>query len=207
VSGNVRGGDGARVVAERDITLKSCEAAEVTSGAVLRVQEAVNSQLQGRRVVVTGRLRGGAASAEHFLSVKEAGTPAGTATLLRAGEPLQLPDLADVQRAVVLQKLRRMAERGGVREIAGARGGERAKGGKLGRLDAAWSAEELQERAARAEQRVLLERTAVVELGLAHAGVELRIGTARLDLQGSERGLRCALDQETGQLRAERIAG
>lgn len=207
VHGNVRGGDGARVVAEQDVTLRSCESAEVTSGRVLRVQEAVNSQLQGRRVVVSGRLRGGSASAAHFLSVKEAGTPAGTATLLRAGEPLRVPDSAEVQRAVVMQKLRRMAERGGVREALGARGPARAKGGKLGRLDAAWSAEELKERVAEAAERAELERVAVVELGAAHAGVELRIGPARLSLQGQERSLRYALDPETGQLRAERMDG
>jgi hypothetical protein len=207
VSGNVRGGDGARVIAEHDVTLKSCEGADVTAGAVLRVQQAVNSQLRGRQIVVSGRLRGGAATAEQRLTVKEAGTPSGTATVLHAGVPLELPDLAEVQRAVVMQKLRRMAERGGVREALGARGEGRAKGGKLGRLDAAWSAEELKERAAHAEQRALLERTAVVELGVAHPGVELRIGSARLNLQQVERGLRYALNPETGQLSAERIIG
>ena len=207
VSGNVRGGDDARVIADHDVTIKSCETAEVTAGAVLRVQEAVNSQLRGRQIVVTGRLRGGGATAEQRLSVKEAGTAAGSATLLRVGEPLELPDLAEVQRAVVMQKLRRMAERGGVREALGARGGARGKGGKLGRLDAAWSALELQERAAYAERRVALERSAVVELGLAHPGVELRIGSASLNLQQLARGLRYALDPETGQLCAERIVG
>ncbi len=53
-----------------------------------------------------------------------------------------------------------MAERGGVREALGARGEARGKGGKLGRLDAAWSAEELAERAAHAEKRAHCERTA-----------------------------------------------
>jgi len=206
VSGNVRGGDGARVVAEHDVTIKSCESAEVTSGAVLRVQEAVNSQLQGRQVVITGRLRGGAASAERFLSVKEAGTPGGSVTLLRAGEALELPELAVVQQAVVMQKLRRMAERGGVREVTGVRGDARAKGGKLGRLDAAQSAEELERLTTQAAHRAELERNAVVELGSSHPGVELRIGAARVNLQGSERDMRYALDRETGQLRAERIA-
>jgi hypothetical protein len=205
VSGNVRGADDARVVAEHDVTLKSCESADVTAGAVLRVQEAVNSQLRGRHVIVTGRLRGGAATAEGRLSVKEAGTVAGSTTVLRAGQPIELPDLADVQRAVVMQKLRRMAERGGVREALGARGGARAKGGKLGRLDAAWSAEQLEERAALAQQRTLLERSAVVEVDFAHPGVELRIGSARLGLQQVERGMRYALNPETGQLSAERI--
>ena len=143
--------------------------------------------------------------AEHSLIIKEAGTPAGTATLLHAGEPLELPDLAEVQRAVVMQKLRRMAERGGVRDAFGARGGSRGKGGKLGRLDAAWSAEELQERAEHARRRSELERSALVELGLAHQGVELRIGAARLNLQQSVRALRYTLDPETGQLRAEGI--
>ncbi len=203
VGGNVRGGDDARVIAEHDATLKSCESAEVTAGGVLRVQEAVNSQLRGRQIVVTGRLRGGAAVAEHSLIVKEAGTPAGTATLLHAGEPLELPDLADVQRAVVMQKLRRMAERGGVRDAFGARSGSRGKGGKLGRIDAAWSAEELAERAELARRRAELERTAIVEVGTAHPGVELRIGVARLNLQEIARGLRYALNPETGQLRVE----
>ncbi len=58
MSGNVRGGDDARVIAEHDVTLKSCEGADVTAGAVLRVQQAVNSQLHGRQIVVSGRLRG-----------------------------------------------------------------------------------------------------------------------------------------------------
>jgi hypothetical protein len=205
VSGNVRGGDGARVIAEHDVTIKSCESADLTAGGALRVQEAVNSQLCGAEVVVTGRLRGGAATAERHVSVKEAGTPSGTVTLVRAGEPLTLPDLADVQRAVVMQKLRRMAERGGVRDAFGARGGARAKGGKLGRLSAALSAEELQERAAYAERRAELEGCAVVEVQLAHPGVELRIGSARHGLDQAQRGLRYVLDRETGQLRAERI--
>jgi uncharacterized protein (DUF342 family) len=207
VSGSVRGGDDAQVVAEHDVTIRSGEAAEVTAGAVLRVQEAVNSQLRARQVIVTGRLRGGAAVAESSLRVKEAGTPAGSSTLLQAGVPLDLPELADVQRAVVMQKLRRMAERGGVRDAFGTRGVGRAKGGKLGRADAAWSADELKERAEQSQRRAELERHAVVELGLAHAGVELRIGSARLNLQQTERGLRYALDSETGNLRAERIAG
>ena len=201
VSGNVRGGDDARVIAEHDATIKSAESAEITAGNVLRVQEAVNSQLRGQQIVVTGRLRGGAAVAEQSLFVKEAGTPAGARTVVQAGEPLELPDLAEVQRAVVMQKLRRMAERGGVREAIGARGGARGKGGKLGRLDAEWSAEELAERAAHAQRRVALEHAASLELGLAHPGVELRIGSARLSLEQTRRALRYALDPETGQLR------
>ena len=205
VSGSVRGGDDSRVIAEHDVIIRSCESADVTSGGVLRAQEAVNSQLRGAEVVVTGRLRGGAATAERLVTVKEAGTPAGTETLVRAGEPLELPDLADVQRAVVMQKLRRMAERGGVRDAFGARGGGRAKGGKLGRVAAALSAEELQERAAYAERRAELEARAMVEVQLAHPGVELRIGNARHSLEQAQRGLRYVLDRETGQLRAERI--
>jgi hypothetical protein len=194
------------VIAEHDVTVKSCESADVTAGGALRVREAVNSELHGREVLVSGRLRGGTVTAERHVSVKEAGTPAGIVTLVRAGEPVELPDLADVQRAVVMQKLRRMAERGGVRDAFGARGAGRAKGGKLGRLDAAFSAEELQERAAYAARRAELEHAAVVEVQLAHPGVELRIGNARHGLDQAQRGLRYVLDRETGQLRAERIA-
>jgi uncharacterized protein (DUF342 family) len=207
VSGNVRGGDDARVVAEHDATIKSAESAEITAGGVLRVQEAVNSQLRGQQIIVSGRLRGGAAVAEQSLLVKEAGTAAGSRTVLQAGEPLELPDLAEVQRAVMMQKLRRMAERGGVREALGARGGGRGKGGKLGRLDAAWSAEELAERAEHAQRRTALEHAAVLELGLAHPGVELRIGGARLTVEQPRRALRYALDPETGQLREKGTVG
>jgi uncharacterized protein (DUF342 family) len=204
VSGSVRGGDEGRVIAEHDVTIKSCETADVTAGGALRVQEAVNSRLCGAHVVVTGRLRGGSAVAASTLVVKEAGTTTGLATFLQAGEPVELPDLADVQRAVVMQKLRRMAERGGVRDAFGSRGSARAKGGKLGRLSAQLSAEELQERARHAERRAELVRTAVIELGVAYPGVELRIGSARLGFEQAVRGLRYALSLETGQLVAER---
>jgi hypothetical protein len=204
VSANVRGGDGARVIAEHDVTLKSCENAEVAAGGTLRVQEAVNSQLHGQHVVVARRMRGGACVAERSLVVKEAGTPSGIATLLQAGEPLELPDLAEVQRAVVLQKLRRMAERGGVRDAFGSRGEARGKGGKLGRLNAALSAEQLAARAEHAQHRTQLERAAIVEVGIVHPGVEVRIGPAHVTFDQVVRGLRYALDPETAQLRAAR---
>ena len=207
VSGSVRGGDAGRVIAEHDVTIKSCESADVSAGGALRVQEAVNSRLSGADVFVLGRLRGGSALAEHCVVVKEAGTPSGTTTLLRAGEPLEPPDLGEVQRAVMMQKLRRMAERGGVRDAFGSRGDGRGKGGKLGRVSAALSAEELQARAELAQRRAELVRAAVIELGLAHAGVELRIGSARLNVEQAVRGLRYALSSETGQLVAERIVG
>jgi hypothetical protein len=200
VGGIVRGGDDSKVVAEHDATLRSCEAAEVVAGGVLTVQDAVNSQLRGRRVLVAGRMRGGIATAEQTLVVAEAGTPQGTATVLRAGEPLELPDLVEVQRAVLMQKLRRMAERGGVRESSGARGGARGKGGKVGRLDAADAAAELRERAAFAARRAALERHAVVEIGVSHVGVEVQIGAARVCLDRSGRGLRYTQDPATGQL-------
>lgn len=207
VSGSVRGGDDGRVVAVHDATIKSCENADVTAGGTLRVQEAVNSELAGGQIIVTGRLRGGSARAERSLNVKEAGTPNGVITQLRAGELVTLPDLGDVQRAVLMQKLRRMAERGGVRDAFGSRGPARAKGGKIGRLNATLSADELRERAEHAQRRAELEREAVIELGVGHAGVELSIGRAQLQLEQAVRGLRYALDTETGQLRAERIVG
>ena len=92
-----------------------------------------------------------------------------------------------------------------MRDAFGARGSGRAKGGKLGRVSAALSGEELQERAAYAERRAELEARAVVEAQLAHPGVELRIGNARHSLDQAQRGLRYVLDRETGQLRAEKI--
>ncbi|HXK20218.1 MAG TPA: FapA family protein [Polyangiaceae bacterium] len=204
VSGSVRGGDAARVVAAHDVTINSCEAADVSAGGVLRVQDAVNSQLSGQYVVVTGRLRGGAALAETSLIVKEAGTSSGVLTLLHAGEPLDIPDLEDVQRAVMMQKLRRMAERGGVRDAFGRRGSSRGKGGRLGRLNAQLSAEELQERAEHAQHRAELACTAVIEAGVLHPGVQLRIGGSSLQFEQVARGLRYSLSPETGQLVAER---
>ena len=204
VSGSVRGGDDARIVAGADVTLKSCESGEVTAQGVLSVQEAVNSTLCGRTVIVTGRVRGGSAIAESAVKVKEAGSSAGITTLLQAGEPLELPDLEQVQRAVVMQKLRRMAERGGVRDAFGSRGDARGKGGKLGRVNAALSQDELAKLAERAERRTELQRSAYLELGTAHAGVELRIGAARLTLDQTVKNLRYFLSPETAQLSAER---
>ncbi len=207
VSGSVRGGDESRIVAGADATLRSCESADVTALGWLRVQEAVNSSLSAHHVLVTGRMRGGSAVAEASVRVKEAGAAGGATTLLQAGEPLELPDLEQVQRAVMMQKLRRMAERGGVRDAFGSRGDARAKGGKLGRVAASFSAEELQKRAQLAERRAELVRTAYVEVELAHPGVEVRIGAGRLTLDQSVRASRYAWDPETSSLRAERTSG
>jgi hypothetical protein len=170
----------------------------------LRAHEAVNSVLAAGAVVVTGRVRGGAISAETFVRVKEAGSSAGVPTLLQAGEPLELPDLVQVQQAVMMQKLRRMAERGGVRDAFGSRGGARGKGGKLGRVQGALSHAELAQAAERAERRAQLQRSAFFELGAAHPGVELRIGQAQLVLDQLVRGVRYFLSTDTGQLSAER---
>jgi hypothetical protein len=205
VSGNVRGGDGGRVIAEHDVTAKSCETADVTAGGTIRVQESVNSRLCGQHVFVAGRLRGGAAIAGLSLVVKEAGALTGIATLLQAGEPLELPDLDVVQRTVVLQKFRRMAERGGVREVFVGRSEGPAKGGKLGRIDAAAAAAELKELAEHAAHRAELEKGAVIDVGLAHPGVEVRIGSAHLNFEQAVRDVRYALSAETGQLVAGRI--
>jgi len=109
------------VIAEHDVTIKSCESADVSAGGALRFKKPSTAGLSGADVFVPGRLRGGSALAERSVVVKEAGTPSGTMTLLQAGEPLEPPDLGEVQRAVVMQKLRRMAERGGVRDAFGSR--------------------------------------------------------------------------------------
>lgn len=206
VSGSVRGGDDARIVAGTDITLRSCENADVTAGRMLAVREVVSSRVCAEEVRISGRMRGGTAVAETRVQVAEAGTPTGLTTLLEAGQPCEMPELEQVQRSVLMQKLRRMAERGGVRDPFGSRGDARGKGGKLGRIDAALSSEQQVEVVARAARRQQLQRSARLEVGLAHPGVELRIGEARLLLEQSVRALRYSRDAETGSLRAERIS-
>jgi uncharacterized protein (DUF342 family) len=204
ISGAARGGDAARIVAGTDATLRSCEQADVTACGTLRVRDSVSSRLCAERVLVSGRMRGGSAVAEAWVRVAEAGTETGLATRLEAGEPCEPPALERVQRAVVMQKLRRMAERGGVREAVGSRGEARGKGGKLGRVDAASAAQQIAERAARVAERRRLQALACLEVGLAHAGVELCIGDSRLVLEHGVRDLRYTRDAETGTLQASR---
>lgn len=206
VSGSVRGGDDGKIIAEADVVIRACESASVTARGTLRVRESVNSELSARHVVVSGRLRGGKATAELSVQVKEAGTPSGASTELCAGEPVELPDLDHVQRAVTMQKLRRMAERGGVRDAFGNRGDARGKGGKVGRLAAALSGEALAHKAELAGRRHELCKLAFLEVAIAHPGVELRIGSARVVVEQRVVGLRYALNPETGQLTVGRIA-
>lgn len=206
ISGAVRGGDDARIVAGSDAALRSCENADVTASRTVRVRDSVSSRLCGGQVLVSGRLRGGSALAETLVQVAEAGAPGGVATLLEAGQPCEPPALEQVQRAVLMQKLRRMAERGGVRDAFGSRGDARGKGAKLGRLDAALSSEQLAEQMKRAAERRRLQERASLEVGLAHPGVELRIGDAKLLVEQSVRHLRYTRDAETGAMRAERIS-
>jgi len=74
-------------------------------------------------------------------------------------------------------------------------------------VSAALSAEELRARAEQAQRRAELARAAWIELGLAHEGVELRIGSARSTSSKPCAACVMLFSSETGQLVAERIVG
>jgi uncharacterized protein (DUF342 family) len=196
VQGGVRGGDGGSVCAEGDMRLHHVEAAELYCGGQLQVEQAVNSQLNAHEIRVAKRLRGGIATAEARITVSEVGAPNGVATRLVAGEPLENPVL-EVKRAIATAKAERAASR------RGGRNDDRAKGGKAGRARASLAADDLQRAAERARCREALLDTASIQVVLAHPGVEIAIGEARLTLEAPVRSARYSLERESCRLRCE----
>ena len=199
VRGGVRGGDAGIVSAEGALSVRHAEGATLVCGGTLQVEDAMGSELRGRRIVVTRRLRGGVACSEESLVVAEAGSPQGSGdTTLVAGEPLERPVL-DARRALGLQKAQRMAEHR-------ARGsGDRLKGGKLGRLLAAQSGVDLALQAARCQRRDELQRTAEIHVhGALHPAVTVRVGQESLVVEDALHGVRFSIDPEHGGIRMER---
>jgi uncharacterized protein (DUF342 family) len=194
-------GAASSVCAEGDLTVRHAESATLHAGRALHIRDAVHARLFAPRIEVAGRLRGGVAAAESSAVVHEAGSPQGVATELAVAEPLELPIEAarrDLERAKAVRGLGPGASqrRGALTE--------RGKGGKVGRAHAALRASDIERLARRAERRKVLASTAFVQVGLAHAGVLIRIGDQRLLLEHELRSHRFSLDLETRQIRTDR---
>lgn len=197
VRGGVRGGEGAAISAESDLTVMHAEAAELYCGGQLRIQDAINTELSAAQIFATGKLRGGNAVAESQVVVREAGATNGIDTQLTAGEPVALP-VAEAQRVIATLKRERMAQR------AGGRSTDRDKGGKVGRVRAELDADEVQRLAERARRREMLLDSAFIQIGVAHPGVSLHIGGAHMTIDATSRATRYSFDRETSSLRAEK---
>jgi hypothetical protein len=91
------------------------------------------------------------------------------------------------------------------RRMSGLRGSapERAKGGKLAREMAGVHRGGLARKMARAERIDALLPLAVEVRGIAHPGVHIRIGDARLQLESPMRNVRFTLDLELRTIRTE----
>jgi uncharacterized protein (DUF342 family) len=200
VRGGVHGGEGSAVCAEGDMTLYHAEAVELHCGGQLRVQEAVNGELHAVQIHASGRLRGGSATAESQIAVKEVGAAHGIDTRLIAGEPLLLP-VAEAQRVINALKAERMAQR------AGGRSNDRGKGGKVGRVRAELDTAEVQRLAERARRREKLLDAAFIQIGVAHPGVSVRIGHAHVTLDTLTKSTRYTFDRESSSLRIEKASG
>jgi hypothetical protein len=198
VRGGVRGGVSGALYADGDISIRHAESAVIHSGGRVSLQESVNCQVVASRIQVSGRFRGGCATAEEQIIVKEAGAQHGTDTQLIAGEPLELP-ISEAQRLITVQKSQRSAER------MGGRSNDRAKGGKLGRLRLDLDGVNIKRLAERAQRRLVLLETASVQVNLAHPGVCVRIGEAQLTITEPVKFTRFVLEPGSSTLQSERF--
>lgn len=173
VRGNVRGSEDSIVAAEGNVVLARAESAHITSGGMLRLQEAVNCTLQAVTVEVDRRIRGGATIAEQRIVAKEAGASVGVTTRLVVGEPLS-SSLENVRKAITALK----AERMGMRPSN--RFSERRKGGKIGRIKAEIESREVAQLGDRARRRQRLLRDAVIRVECIHPGVAIQMGKANI---------------------------
>lgn len=194
----VRGGDGGLVCAGGDVAIHHAEAARVYAGRLLQVGEVVHSELAAGRVEVSGRLRGGTTRAEISIVAREVGSAQGMDTELAVAEPLELP-VESALRALDREKALRAAK------VGSQRPGERAKGGKLGRVQAAFANAETERLAAHAQRRETLSQVAFVQVGLAHPGTTIRIAGKKLLIEREIRASRLSLDRETRALRTDKM--
>jgi hypothetical protein len=195
----VRGGDGGSVCAEGNVSIHHAESANVYAGKLLQIGEAVHSRLAAGSVEVSGRLRGGLAEAELSIVAREVGSAQGLDTELAVAEPLE-PPIESARRALERAKALRVAS---VRPRSAA--GERAKGGKAGRVQAALSEAETARLAELANRREALSRVAFIQVGVAHPGVTLQIAGHKLVIERELRVTRISLDVQTGQLQTAKI--
>jgi hypothetical protein len=192
-------GPSAFVSAEGDVVARRAELSTLRSGATLRVGDAVGADLAGRRVEVTHLLRGGRATGEEAVVVREAGAADGTRTLLVAGEPARGTEdsvVVAVGRAKAARAIGRA--RGALDDFEGR---SQAKRGKGGRGQAALATRALSDVVALAGRREALARKAFVFVtGSALPGVRVQIGPFQFELEEPMHGVRFSLDPEHGHL-------
>jgi len=202
ILGGVRGSEGSMVSAEGNLRAHHAERARLDCGNVLEVVDAMNSEMSAVQIRVERSLRGGRAAVEIGLVTRDAGTNATYGeTVIEAGVPREKPDAA-AREALIAAKAQRL----GARRLPGAHGtmAERGKGGKAGRDLAGVQRGALARKIERAERAANLLPLAFVEVrGVAHPGVHIRIGTARLQLENEMRNVRFTLDLERHTIRAE----
>jgi uncharacterized protein (DUF342 family) len=190
----VRTSDVGMVCAEGDMAVHHAEGASLSCGGNLKIEDAVNCQLMASTIHVLRRLRGGSAVAETKLTVGEAGSPAGHATMLAAGDPVERPVLRAL-RDVADARTQRMAERRTCSSPGGGPG--RCKGGKFGRANMELEQAELERKIERARRRAHLVATATIQVQNAvYAGVTVRIGDWTYTLDQSTRDVCFSLDDD-----------
>jgi uncharacterized protein (DUF342 family) len=201
VHGVIRGGHEGSVHARGDLTAHQTQGATLVAGGTIALDGALHCQLAAVAIQARQTLRGGSVRAERSIHSRDAGAPHGsTATVLAAGEAL--PNLLEQAHwAQGMQKQQRAAER-----LAGTstRGnGDRAKGGKLGRIAAERHKAELERKIAlRQRSRELLPLAAIEITGTAHEGLTIAMGDARLVLERPMQQVRFTFDLDSASIQA-----
>ncbi len=206
VTGGVIGGEGGRADAGGDALVHHTHTARVRCAGRLEVQkDAVNSELRAHVIVVGGRVVGGELSAEVLVSVGQAGTAGGAETALTAGEALEIEDEQPEEEAVgtppqTAQEPRPTASDGA--QPGGEESVDQEAANELGEA-------EVDERAAERERRMAeLREVASIEIvGIAHAGVTIRIGNRRRKLESPTRAARFRYDPTVDDIVTEALAG
>jgi len=193
----IRGSLASSVTAEGDLSAQQAEYAELYSGGLLRLGAGVHAKLAAQRVEISNKLRGGVTQAERGVLVGEAGSPQGVQTEVEAGIPLESP-VETAQRALERAKA--------VRNVRPGARTERAKGEKLGRVQASLQAAEIQRLTQREQRRAELTKVAFIQIGVAYPGVIIRIADQRFVTDREIHGSRFSLDRETRALRLDKVS-
>lgn len=192
----IRGSLASSVTAEGDLSAQQAEYAELYSGGLLRLGAGVHAKLAAQRVEISKKLRGGVTQAERAVLVSEAGSPQGVQTEVEAGVPLESP-VETAQRALERAKA--------VRNVRPGARSDRAKGEKLGRVQASLQAAEVERLAQREQRRAELTQVAFIQIGVAYPGVIVRIADKKFVIDREIHGSRFSLDRDSRDLRLDKV--
>ncbi len=199
VARGINTGDSGVVEVGGDLVVHHAQMASLRAGGhVIFATDSVGNETHACSLEVGKRLFGGTATVETLIRTHEAGAKTGAGTKLRVAEPF-ISAPKEARRKAKLHKERRKVSRG--KQDGGAARHSRKKDGRRERERMAIDRQDSRQKCDRAAARAALMKVAEIQVpGTVNAGVQVRFGSRRMDIDKPMRATRFAFDPETKRI-------